>query len=912
MLKRKTKGFILGLFTFVAAVLFAVLSLAVPKQSVYADTVSLLGETDTFESSHWEDYMACPDQVQGDNDWWIYEGTVADGLKECTKVDDAWWRLGNNWSGAYYRGTLITNTFSTTAGWKAPENGTVKLKGHLSVVALGGGFTFNIYNEKGSTITLLDTIVFDEASDVAYLSGVELTVEKGENYYFEMTPVSSTESRAQVYVWPEFKKTISVGTVSLLGETDTFESSHWEDYMACPDQVQGDNDWWIYEGTVADGLKECTKVDDAWWRLGNNWSGAYYRGTLITNTFSTTAGWKAPENGTVKLKGHLSVVALGGGFTFNIYNEKGSTITLLDTIVFDEASDIAYFSGVELTVEKGESYYFEMTPVNSTESRAQVYVWPEFEKAVETSENSLIGSQEDWDETAYQENSAAWWPANNWTQGNNNWYMYYGSVTDNLGELSHQEGVYWIANNPNNWTGVWHYHIAKTIYDSLVFAWKAPHTGTVAFNGRAFSCTNLGNEEKDFVLKIYQETKSGVALLDQVVVKAGETVYLNNETQQVQAGDVFYFEFDSELNSETDILVNIKPNYTVTATLENYKSMEDIRVKAGGAYDLPTAITAVYSDGVEETVKVSAEDWNTSAVDLTKEGTYPVTATVNGVTATVNVVVHFDGGILTNMSISAAEDFALNYYFKMNAATTSVLANVSMTIDGTEKTAQVNGVKDEEKGLWKFTYPVAAQYYDLDATLTIVQIFEGEEVSVQGATATYSIFKYTEEIKNGDYEATLKTLVSEIVEYGQAAKAYFTGAQVEKLTENVVASEDLVAYKSAASGTQAGVEILGVTLVLEYKTEICVYFTAEDITSLNCSHEAVLMDEESNTYMVKVAVVASDLSEAQTFTIGGITIEYSAFSYIEKVLSFNDLNVNLYNVVQELYDYSVAAKAYLG
>ena len=268
--------------------------------------------------------------------------------------------------------------------------------------------------------------------------------------------------------------------------------------------------------------------------------------------------------------------------------------------MFDEASDIAYFSGVELTVEKGESYYFEMTPVNSTESRAQVYVWPEFEKAVETSENSLIGSQEDWDETAYQENSAAWWPANNWTQGNNNWYMYYGSVTDNLGELSHQEGVYWIANNPNNWTGVWHYHIAKTIYDSLVFAWKAPHTGTVAFNGRAFSCTNLGNEEKDFVLKIYKGSASGIVLFDKVKVSASDVVYLNNEIQQVKAGDVFYFEFDSEQNSETDIWVNIKPTYMITAaaaTLEFFNAATKMNCYVDDVVTLPTAEKTGYAFG---------------------------------------------------------------------------------------------------------------------------------------------------------------------------------------------------------------------------------------------------------------------------------------------------------------------------
>ena len=67
---------------------------------------------------------------------------------------------------------------------------------------------------------------------------------------------------------------------------------------------------------------------------------------------------------------------------------------------------------------------------------------------------------------------------------------------------------------------------------------------------------------------------------------------------------------------------------------------------------------------------------------------------------------------------------------------------------------------------------------------------------------------------------------------------------------------------------------------------------------------------KDNLYVLKVAVIAKNLGEAQTITVGGCTLTYSAYSYIEMTL--DNAEPALYNVLQALYDYGVNAKNYLG
>lgn len=263
-------------------------------------------------------------------------------------------------------------------------------------------------------------------------------------------------------------------------------------------------------------------------------------------------------------------------------------------------------------------------------------------------------------------------------------------------------------------------------------------------------------------------------------------------------------------------------------------------------------------------------------------------------------------GEVVGNTVTAEEDLGLNFYVDIANADS---ATATMQMDG-EAAETVDGVYDEAKALWRFTYPVAAKDYDKTVNFVLTSV-NGEAVTT-GVTDSYSVKAYTEAIAAGEYSESAKTLAASIATYCESAKVYFdetAAALAEKVTGEVVAKADLTASKASLTGESDGnvTAVLGATLALEYKTMIHVYFTATDVSAI-VGAEAVAGAD--SLYVLKVAVVAKDLGKAQTITIGGYTLTYSAYSYIEATV--DNADAALYNVLQALYDYSENAKAYLG
>ena len=261
-------------------------------------------------------------------------------------------------------------------------------------------------------------------------------------------------------------------------------------------------------------------------------------------------------------------------------------------------------------------------------------------------------------------------------------------------------------------------------------------------------------------------------------------------------------------------------------------------------------------------------------------------------------------GEVKGNTVTAEEDLGLNFYVDIADATS---AKASLQMEGKQAMEAV-GEYDSAKSLWRFTYPVAAKDYDKNVNFKLTEV-DGIRLG-NGATDTYSVKTYAEAIANGEYSESAKALVESLVAYCESAKVYFDetlSASAVKVTENVVVKDDLAAYKVSLTGTDENVTVKGATLALEYKTMIHVYFTATDVSAIAGAEK---VDGTDNLYVLKVAVIAKDLGEAQTITIGGYTLTYSAYSYIE--MTVDNAEPALYNVLQALYDYGVNAKKYLG
>jgi hypothetical protein len=208
----------------------------------------------------------------------------------------------------------------------------------------------------------------------------------------------------------------------------------------------------------------------------------------------------------------------------------------------------------------------------------------------------------------------------------------------------------------------------------------------------------------------------------------------------------------------------------------------------------------------------------------------------------------------------------------------------------------VNGVYDDATKCFKFSYGVAPKDYKQDVTINVEGI----------APFTYSVEDYA---ASEDIPVAAEPLVEALINYAEAARVFFA-------EETAVATEDLTAdlsgYKATVAGEDAAVEIYAASLVVEDLTTIKVYFKASSAVTVTVDGDTATAElVEGDLYVVEIAnIAAKDLAEAHTVVIGGITVTYSALSYVESVLALDIADVALNNVVKAIYNAYAAASAY--
>jgi hypothetical protein len=219
-------------------------------------------------------------------------------------------------------------------------------------------------------------------------------------------------------------------------------------------------------------------------------------------------------------------------------------------------------------------------------------------------------------------------------------------------------------------------------------------------------------------------------------------------------------------------------------------------------------------------------------------------------------------------------------------------------LSGTIAGNAVNGAYDEKNGKIKFTYAIAPKDFETEVTLTLAD----------GSSQTTSVKAYLNWILSNEANPAYD-VASKILTYCEAAKTYFAGGTA---TATDALTADLTAYKATVSGEQAGIVLQGATLELEEKTNIFIYFKSQDMTGIECkvNGETVTATEWKEGYYVIVIddISATDLDTMYEVSIGGITVNYGAYSYVETACA--NANVALANVVKALYAYGVAAEAY--
>ncbi|MGN0585377.1 MAG: GLUG motif-containing protein [Ruminococcus sp.] len=220
----------------------------------------------------------------------------------------------------------------------------------------------------------------------------------------------------------------------------------------------------------------------------------------------------------------------------------------------------------------------------------------------------------------------------------------------------------------------------------------------------------------------------------------------------------------------------------------------------------------------------------------------------------------------------------------------------------------INGIKGQEieKGLYKFTYQIAAK--DMDNEIDI--IIGGKKA------ATVSVSDYLNSLDTAD-NAILAALAEAMKAYGIAADAFFApDGIVPEISDFDVSALD--AYGFTKGETPEGISYYGSSLILESETTVRHYFRLAEGYDINNFTFTVGVEEvtpvaKQGYYYIDIKNISADkLGTAHTVSIGGTPVisGYSALSYAKTVLNSDAADENLKNLVKALYLYNRAAVEY--
>lgn len=270
-------------------------------------------------------------------------------------------------------------------------------------------------------------------------------------------------------------------------------------------------------------------------------------------------------------------------------------------------------------------------------------------------------------------------------------------------------------------------------------------------------------------------------------------------------------------------------------------------------------------------------------------------------------------------NVSLGGNIAVNYYMVLDdsvAADPNAKMVFSVPESGGFIHAEVPVSEARKVGnFYVFTCEVAAKEITSEIFAQIVT------ADAESDRFGYTVMTYaTSVLANPDKYPDEVPLVKALLNYSAAAQVYFnhnTGSLANNsqyITENdkILSNVDLSQFAYTESGSQTGVQFYGANLSLESETAIKLYFVIEGDASaleMTVNGQAVTAVKNGNYYEIKISdIPAHKLGQMYEIKVGGLTLNYGAFSYGFKAM--NTTNENLKNTVKALYAYYQAAVAY--
>lgn len=270
----------------------------------------------------------------------------------------------------------------------------------------------------------------------------------------------------------------------------------------------------------------------------------------------------------------------------------------------------------------------------------------------------------------------------------------------------------------------------------------------------------------------------------------------------------------------------------------------------------------------------------------------------------------FEDGIgahLAGHSISLDGNIGVNFYMELDKSVIDD-ENAYMQFalpNGHIQAVNVSDATESEvdgKTYYVFSCNVAAK--EMFDTIK-AQIISGDK---EGTVYEYSVKEYADYITShsNDYDDDTINLVESMMNYGNSAKAYFSGQNVAEPEEEVKADK-LTEFEKDERGTlPEGIEYYGSSLLLESETTVRHYFKVKKGTDVSRYD----FKEKNGYYYTDISnIPAGQLATPQKTTIGEWSISYSPMSYVYSVLESDSTDENLKNLCQVLYYVSAGSRS---
>lgn len=304
-------------------------------------------------------------------------------------------------------------------------------------------------------------------------------------------------------------------------------------------------------------------------------------------------------------------------------------------------------------------------------------------------------------------------------------------------------------------------------------------------------------------------------------------------------------------------------------------------------------------------------------------------------------------------SLTLSSDISINFYVpKKNVEgyenpyllCTKEIYDKKGSLVGTEE-LKLTG-RRENGDNWVYTYTgIAAKEMGSLVTATVHGTKDGTEYA--GKSLEYSVKQYAyNKLKDGKTDAKFKTMLVDMLNYGAAAQEYW-GYNPKHLV-NAELSNDQKAYATpnvptltdnrAVSGTANGLELKGITLLMQEKIAIKYYFTHKNYTGKmsDLTMKVTYVDSNGQTQTCEItgdkfttngdnyAVVFDELNPTQLHTVCTAevfdkdgkkvsqTVTYSAESYAARKLANGNPNEKFAKLLGEMMKYGDSSAKYFG